>query len=60
MDETGLSFEAVWGHDTENWRKLGVYESLQKIVARVSYRAFVGASICSFRQIMALMKFTYA
>lgn len=45
-DEVERSFDDIWGLETNRWREVCIYETMQKIIARSSYRAFVGAPIC--------------
>lgn len=46
MDEVQRSFDDIWGLETEHWREVRIHQTVQKIIARSSYRVFVGAPIC--------------
>ncbi|KAJ4390619.1 hypothetical protein N0V93_004215 [Gnomoniopsis smithogilvyi] len=41
-DETVFCFEDIWGTDTENFRDVGVWDTLGRVVGGVTNRAFVG------------------
>ncbi|KAK7959440.1 uncharacterized protein PG986_004294 [Apiospora aurea] len=45
-DETAYCFEEIWGTDTKNFRDVGVWDSLGKVVGGVTNRAFVGLPFC--------------
>ncbi|KAF7532112.1 hypothetical protein G7054_g8246 [Neopestalotiopsis clavispora] len=45
-DETAFCFEQIWGTDTENFRAVGVWDSLGRVVGGVTNRAFVGLPYC--------------
>ena len=49
-DEVKSSFDDIWGLETDQWREVCIYETMQKIIARSSYRAFLGDPICLLSQ----------
>ena len=51
-DEVQRSFDDIWGLETHQWREVCIYETVQKIIARSSYRAFLGDAICWSNQAM--------
>jgi hypothetical protein len=48
-DELQASFDDQWGKDTENWKKVNVYDTIAMIVARTTNRIFVGLPLCKLR-----------
>ena len=46
MEELAAGFDETWGFDTENWKEIGVFENMMRIVARTSNRIFVGLPLC--------------
>ncbi|KAI1390980.1 cytochrome P450 [Hypoxylon trugodes] len=46
LDEIKHSVERYWGTDTENYREVGVYETLRRIIGHVTNRVFVGLPLC--------------
>lgn len=45
-DELSVGVTHYWGNDTEKWIDVGVFESMNKVVARASNRIFVGLPLC--------------
>lgn len=45
-DETAFCFENIWGTDTDNFRAVGVWNTLGSVVGGVTNRAFVGLPYC--------------
>lgn len=46
MDELSSGFDETWGFDTENWKEIGVFENMMRIIARTSNRVIVGLPLC--------------
>lgn len=46
MEELAAGFDETWGFDTDNWKEIGVFENMMKIIARTSNRIFVGLPLC--------------
>ncbi|KAF4635674.1 hypothetical protein G7Y89_g2420 [Cudoniella acicularis] len=46
MEEIALSFESIWGTDTENWKEVVVWDTMIKTIARTANRIFVGPELC--------------
>ena len=46
MAELEAGFDETWGFDTENWKRIGVFDNMMRIVARTSNRIFVGLPLC--------------
>ena len=49
MDELAHGLDEFWGNDEQNWKDVGVFESMRKIIARTSNRVFVGLPLCKYR-----------
>ena len=47
MDELATGFDQTWGFDYENWKEIGVFKNMMKIVARTSNRVIVGLPLCT-------------
>lgn len=45
-EETEDSLDELWGTDTDEWREVCVYTSLQRSIGRVTNRIFVGKPVC--------------
>ena len=45
-EELAVGVTHYWGKDTDNWKEVGVFETMGKVVARSSNRVFVGLSLC--------------
>jgi hypothetical protein len=45
-DELSVGVKEYWGKDTDNWTEVGVFSSMNKVVARASNRIFVGLPLC--------------
>ena len=50
MDELGAGFDETWGFDASNWKEIGVFTNMMRIIARTSNRIFVGLPLCTFAQ----------
>lgn len=46
-DEVEASVNEYWGHDTDEWRDIGVFDTMMKTVARATNRSFVGLPLCT-------------
>lgn len=51
--EIGLALDEAWGVNTENWREVVPFDTLEAIITRASNRAFVGAELCRNPEILA-------
>ncbi|KAK3626315.1 hypothetical protein LTR56_019893 [Elasticomyces elasticus] len=45
-DEIAVAFAEHWGHPTDAWQEVHVFNTMTKIVSRASNRAFVGLPLC--------------
>lgn len=52
-DETVFRFGQIWGTDTENFREVGVWDTLGRVVGGVTNRAFVGLPMPAIRHFLA-------
>ncbi|KAI9762496.1 MAG: hypothetical protein M1840_001220 [Geoglossum simile] len=46
MDEISATIDELWGHDTEEWREVIVFEDMKKIITRATNRILVGPTLC--------------
>jgi hypothetical protein len=46
MEELSAGFDEYWGTDTCQWKEVGVFETMRKIIARTSNRVFIGLPLC--------------
>lgn len=46
IDEMSLAFDEVWGTDTEEWKDVGVFNTLLQVITRTANRALVGLPLC--------------
>lgn len=46
LEEIELTFEDLWGVDTEEWKEVPVVEDVKKLISRVSSRVFIGLPLC--------------
>ena len=51
MDELATGFDQTWGFDYENWKEIGVFENMMKIIARTSNRVIVGLPLCTLKSL---------
>lgn len=45
-DELRLGFNAYWGQDCDNMKKVDIYRTCTKIVSRAANRVFAGSQLC--------------
>ena len=50
MDELASSFDETWGFDTREWKEIGVFENMMRIIARASNRMIVGLPLCKLSE----------
>jgi hypothetical protein len=50
MDELAAGFDETWGFDTREWKEIGVFENMMRIIARTSNRVVVGLPLCKLWQ----------
>lgn len=46
VDEMRAGLEDCWGDDTEAWREVKVYDTMLRVVARLSVRVLMGFPLC--------------
>jgi hypothetical protein len=46
MDELAAGFDETWGFDNTQWKEIGVFENMMRIIARTSNRVMVGLPLC--------------
>ncbi|KAK7753718.1 hypothetical protein SLS62_004341 [Diatrype stigma] len=46
LDEIQYSFDGLWGMDTDNFKTIGVYDVMRRIIGQVTNRVFVGLPLC--------------
>lgn len=46
LEEIELTFDELWGLDTEEWKEVPVVEDVKKLISRVSSRIFIGLPLC--------------
>ena len=47
-DELSVAIDECWGVNCDEWKEVGVFDSMMKIVSRASNRVFVGLPLCSY------------
>lgn len=47
VDEIAVSVDENWGEDTENWKEVGVFDTMMKVISRATNRTFVGLPLCT-------------
>lgn len=48
MEEIIAGFDRFWGNDTEDWKQVNVYDTVEQIIARTSNRVFIGLPLCTY------------
>lgn len=51
-DETIVGFESQWGHDTDTFREVCVWDTVGRVIGRATNRVFVGLPSCRNPQLL--------
>jgi hypothetical protein len=46
-EELNVGADLLWGTDTEKWKTVCVFETMQRIITRTSNRVFIGLPLCT-------------
>ena len=52
-EELEISFNDIIGLDTEDWKEITAYESIRKVLTRITNRVFVGLPLCELPLFLA-------
>jgi hypothetical protein len=45
-DELRTAVDEIFGTDTDEWKSIGLFDAITKVVARLNNRVFVGMPLC--------------
>jgi hypothetical protein len=45
-DELRTAVDEIFGTDTDEWKSIGLFDAITKLVARLNNRVFVGMPLC--------------
>ncbi|KAH0562063.1 hypothetical protein GP486_003235 [Trichoglossum hirsutum] len=46
MDEIAMSFDELWGFDTEGWKEILIDRDMNRVIARTLHRMLLGPDLC--------------